>query len=201
MTTPPRRAPFVGVAAAAIALLSLTACPADDGFSLPPDSMKTCTDAADCVLVELDCCDHCNGGTLTAVNRDSEAQARAELRNTSCGQTDCTERACAAKMPTCDNGLCGFIEAVDCSTLDEAACTANPFCNGIAGISATDYCADDLSNWPNVWAGCMDAMGTCGGAITCGRDPADGTTMVFPSTCLPAGWESLGGVSGPPCCP
>ena len=78
--------------------------------SIPLETRFTeCTVAADCVAVELGCCDECNGGFAVAVNTDSVAAVTAEFAEV-CGVTQgCTEMGCPAWELSCDAGVCAMV--------------------------------------------------------------------------------------------
>jgi hypothetical protein len=83
------------------------------GVSTPPDgdkpegptpdpSAQACQTADDCIVVEIACCDHCNGGKAEAFNK-----ARAdEYRPKNCEGTACTRRGCGNAVAVCSNNLC-----------------------------------------------------------------------------------------------
>lgn len=99
------------VAAAALAVLaSLAACkPAAHAPPRPStiDERQACAVDTDCAVVELACCDHCNGGRVAGVHRDFAAEVHASA-TAACGDTACTLMACVAQ-PTavCAQGMCG----------------------------------------------------------------------------------------------
>ncbi|MGE0547644.1 MAG: hypothetical protein AB7O24_01075 [Kofleriaceae bacterium] len=84
-----------------------------------PDSWLHCARDADCIALELGCCDRCNGGWVLATNRDHADRAR-ELYHTPCDPypeftddgsivvctTSCTEKACNPTRAVCDEGQC-----------------------------------------------------------------------------------------------
>jgi len=79
----------------------------------PPDELPaeytSCDVPADCVVVELGCCDACNGGDARSVSRD-QASAVAERYAESCGPaTACTEMACGSWETTCEDSVCGLL--------------------------------------------------------------------------------------------
>ena len=71
------------------------------------DERQACTVDADCAVVELSCCDHCNGGRVAGVHQDFAAEVHASA-TAACGDTACTLMACVAQ-PTavCAQGMCG----------------------------------------------------------------------------------------------
>lgn len=160
----------------------------------PPAEWFACGAAADCVVFEAECCDHCNGGHVVSVNRAHLDAARARLQDTDCEGAACTERGCAPVIPTCDDGVCGAEPdptwGDPCAGLDEAACAATPACRPQLGAPAAEYCIDDLSHWRTVYGGCQRVDIACGEAETCAIRPGDGQRFVFPDTCTPAGWAA-----------
>ena len=77
----------------------------------PPDmpldaSLTSCSDSGQCVVVELGCCDACNGGLAVAVNRESMADVTSRFSEQCDGPTICTLRGCAPWVATCVDGSC-----------------------------------------------------------------------------------------------
>jgi hypothetical protein len=72
-----------------------------------PEPMFACLTDEDCTVVELGCCDACNGGWQLSVNTKHVDHATQELHESDCGTTACTRMACVdALSPVCDGGLC-----------------------------------------------------------------------------------------------
>jgi hypothetical protein len=97
--------------------LALTGCPRDRGPAEPApaaggiDERQACTADADCVAVEIGCCDHCNGGTVVGVHRRFAARIREQYADRArCRDTTCTEMACGEPPPAlCKEGVvCGL---------------------------------------------------------------------------------------------
>lgn len=65
-------------------------------------SAQACQTTDDCVVVEVACCDHCNGGEAKAFNK---AHAD-EYRPKNCQNTACTMRACGAAKAVCADNMC-----------------------------------------------------------------------------------------------
>jgi hypothetical protein len=60
-------------------------------------------------MVELECCDHCNGGTAVGVHRDFEAEVKKDyVGEVECGGVACTRRGCETPTPVCRDGQCGL---------------------------------------------------------------------------------------------
>jgi hypothetical protein len=78
----------------------------------PPSGMderQACTSDADCAVVEIACCDHCNGGTVVGVHRDAAAEVRAQYAGEAkCKDTMCTMMACSPATAVCRQERCGI---------------------------------------------------------------------------------------------
>lgn len=73
------------------------------GADVKPDpSAQACQTTDDCVVVEVACCDHCNGGQAEAFN-NAHADSH---RPKNCENTACTRRGCGAATAACVNNLC-----------------------------------------------------------------------------------------------
>lgn len=102
----------LALAAATLAPLGALAGGCKPAAHAPPrpttiDERQACTVDADCAVVELGCCDHCNGGQVAGVHKDFAAEVHASA-TADCGDTACTLMACVAQ-PTavCAQGMCG----------------------------------------------------------------------------------------------
>jgi hypothetical protein len=107
---------WIGLVIGALAAASvvLLGCPKAGSGPNPPhpgagfDERQECTTDSDCVAVEIECCDHCNGGTVVGVHRDSADEVKAQYAPPSkCQTTACTEMACAQAVPFCRDQRCG----------------------------------------------------------------------------------------------
>lgn len=104
----------------AVALMALAACNpiANPNYPPPeplPAAFTTCEVAEDCKVVELGCCDSCNGGTAVAVRVDHEAEA-VDTYAQACDGIDmvCTEMACAPLYTECIENTCTLqVDTVD----------------------------------------------------------------------------------------
>jgi hypothetical protein len=91
-----------------LVVLVLSACsssakaPATNTPSPSPAGETACSADADCVVVEMACCDHCNGGRVEAYN----AAFAAAHKPAGCEGTACTKMACGAATASCDAGTC-----------------------------------------------------------------------------------------------
>lgn len=101
------------VLALTFALVAITACKKEAAPPTTPTEpaatdRAACTTDADCVAVELACCDACNGGEAVAVNKAhaEEAAAESAQHKGACTDVACTEMACAPWAPTCTAGTC-----------------------------------------------------------------------------------------------
>ena len=89
----------------------LAACPKADPW-VPPDqsdldaALTDCSGGQTCVIVELGCCDHCNGGRAVAVAAGQEEAVLAAHGEECPGNTACTEMGCAPLTATCADDVC-----------------------------------------------------------------------------------------------
>jgi hypothetical protein len=100
-----------------VVVLALAACSqramhsstVDDRVPLP-DEWVTCTTTADCVAIEMGCCDHCNGGWVLGVNTAHAARAtsayHARCDSSEHANPDGTMSFCG---PSCTEVGCGGI--------------------------------------------------------------------------------------------
>jgi len=97
-----------------ITILTFAAC-SQGGSKTPPDDdalgnltgpVIECTKNDDCVVVEIGCCDHCNGGEVASVNA-AYAEEVEEYHTDDCDeQAMCTMMACPDELPRCREGKC-----------------------------------------------------------------------------------------------
>lgn len=158
--------------------------------SLGPISLQgnviACTEDADCTVVELGCCDTCNGGWSASVNKDYQEQVLERNHDTCTGNEVCTDMACDIALPACENGIC--TSRIDnwraCDT--DAECTVVELgccdhCNGGSVIAThADYaesiqqalgeeCEEDYAC---TLMGCAPYLAKCeGGLCTAEQDP------------------------------
>jgi hypothetical protein len=80
----------------------------EGGLCCKGDDTSACQVDDDCVPVELECCDACNGGKAIAVAKDhvDEVMADSPRGRGECGETMCTEMGCAPWVASCHEGLC-----------------------------------------------------------------------------------------------
>lgn len=101
------------ISLASVALVLAAACSSGTKSPTPPTNTGTgeptpnasetaCSADDDCVVVETQCCDHCNGGKAEAYNKQFAEAHRA----TGCEQTMCTQMACGAATAACEAGTC-----------------------------------------------------------------------------------------------
>jgi hypothetical protein len=78
----------------------------------PPDVLPAdytaCDVPEDCVVVELGCCDACNGGEARSVAADQADAVRTRYTEPCREGQGCTEIGCAAWITTCEGGVCGL---------------------------------------------------------------------------------------------
>jgi hypothetical protein len=65
-----------------------------------------CSVDDDCMAVELECCDACNGGKAVGVNKAHASEVGDHSGKDSCEGVMCTEMACPPWVATCANGRC-----------------------------------------------------------------------------------------------
>lgn len=99
----------IAVAIAAIAALAGCKKKAEGPVVSPTfDERQACTVDDDCAIVQIECCDACNGGTAVGVHKDVAADVRKEyVPAGSCEGTACTLMACPEPEPICREGRCG----------------------------------------------------------------------------------------------
>lgn len=95
-------------ALAALACTTSVSVDADVGAKLqgngqgPEESPYGCQTAEDCVIVETQCCDHCNGGKAEAFNKRQADRYKPK----DCGSTMCTEMGCGEAVAECVDSKC-----------------------------------------------------------------------------------------------
>ena len=115
-----------------IALLACTslaalACKSSPPPAAPPgggggdtvDERQACAADTDCAVVELGCCDHCNGGKVAGVHKDFAADVHTSYAG-DCSGTACTLMACMEQpSAVCQAGTCAVKigERVDATPL------------------------------------------------------------------------------------
>ena len=151
-------------------------------------SLFACDVADDCVVMDMGCCDYCNGGWALAVADGQQEAATAQYGADHCGPVACTKKACSPWFAVCQEGMCALADEpgpVGCAALDGAACLAAAECAPIYGVPAAEACSGgDAAEI----MGCMDGNMGCGDFPTCGQDPATGELVQFYDTCIPQGW-------------
>lgn len=156
-----------------------------------------CSQADDCTVIEIGCCDHCNGGEAIGVRKDKMEIAKAALGPApgECQNTECTLMGCAPMIPECAAGQCKATPDPSwmsgCENLNEAQCSLAPGCDALMGALLEDYCVSGSVGKDAVFTACFDndPPVSCGGAMTCAMDETTGKKYVFSSTCVPPGWE------------
>ena len=93
----------------------------------------TCEENSDCTVVELGCCDSCNGGWSASVNKDYEEDVIDRNHDTCTGKEVCTEMWCGYEFARCENNICtSRIE-------DWQACEADEDCT-VVELGCCDHC-------------------------------------------------------------
>ncbi|TNE88499.1 MAG: hypothetical protein EP330_14090 [Deltaproteobacteria bacterium] len=77
--------------------------------SLDP-AWTDCADGEACVVVQLGCCDHCNGGAAVSVRADAVGEVEAAMAEDCGGGEDCTLMGCGAVSAACDAGVCVLLQ-------------------------------------------------------------------------------------------
>lgn len=74
------------------------------------DERQACSADGDCAAVEIECCDHCNGGFVVGVHRDHADEVRRTYAPPEeCAGVACTEMACLEQpVAYCARGVCGL---------------------------------------------------------------------------------------------
>ncbi|MCO4772475.1 MAG: hypothetical protein KDA24_20750 [Deltaproteobacteria bacterium] len=95
-----------------VALLGMVLLLACNPQYPPPEELPAeytaCDGPEDCTVVELGCCDACNGGTARSVASD-QADAVTDRYSEQCQPGyGCNLMGCAAWLTTCDEGVCGL---------------------------------------------------------------------------------------------
>jgi hypothetical protein len=96
-------------AACVLGVVGLGGCDSTEPGTFPsavPADLQACTEVADCVVVELGCCDACNGGLRAAFNVDVSASTIDGYREVCTDDVACTELACFDAPAACVNDLC-----------------------------------------------------------------------------------------------
>ncbi|MCA9566573.1 MAG: hypothetical protein KC656_01980 [Myxococcales bacterium] len=97
-------------------VLGLVAC-GNPNYPPPaqlPAELVQCEQPSDCVVVELGCCDACNGGTAVSVRADRRDEVVDTYAETCGASTACTLIGCGALYATCVDSTCGMErEAID----------------------------------------------------------------------------------------
>ena len=72
------------------------------------DERQACGADEDCAVVQIECCDACNGGTAVGVHKDNAGDVRKEyVPAGSCDGKTCTLMACPEPVAICRSGRCG----------------------------------------------------------------------------------------------
>ncbi len=94
------------------AVLALAALGCNPEYPPPaelPAEYTACDAPEDCVVVELGCCDACNGGEARSVSADQVAPVEERYAEVCQPGTACTEIGCPAWQTTCEDNVCGLV--------------------------------------------------------------------------------------------
>jgi hypothetical protein len=106
------------LSALTLAFVLLAGCQKADAPSTIPDNTGggdpvvtdpyACAADDECVAVELECCDACNGGEAVGVHRDhvDEVAGESPRGQGACDGVACTKMACAPFVAACEAGKC-----------------------------------------------------------------------------------------------
>ncbi len=95
-------------------LLLLVGCGSgsDPATDYPPSDLDpafvSCAVAADCVALELGCCDECNGGFAVAVRSDKATEVAEQHAEVCRNGHACTEIGCAPWVVDCVDEVCAM---------------------------------------------------------------------------------------------
>ena len=180
----------------------------DAGGGSTAYALAACHKDEDCVLIEVGCCGHCNGGKLMSVNGKAKPEALAKYKAKDCKGKKCTLMGCTPKVPVCVlaqtpvAGQCAYKTKgspgpADCPSLSSRkACKGQAGCVELWGWKPADMCNNKTGD--KIFAGCVKGGFGCTGALACGVEDGSGQALVFPSGCLPQGWKSKPMAT---CCP
>lgn len=75
--------------------------------------MRACSTSSECVAINIDCCDLCNGGTAMPLNKAHASEAIAKLLTPKdCSSASCGDVPCDLPPTICHEGKCAFSMAV-----------------------------------------------------------------------------------------
>lgn len=81
------------------------------GPAAPAAAWEACQADADCEIVEMACCDECNGGWSLSIGKAHVQELSAQYQQKDCAGTMCTEMACGPSTALCKAGRCARREA------------------------------------------------------------------------------------------
>jgi len=80
------------------------------GGEVEVDERQACTADVECSVVDIECCDVCNGGAVVVVHSDHAADVITTYTPLgSCEGTACTKMACERPTAVCDEGSCALV--------------------------------------------------------------------------------------------
>jgi hypothetical protein len=165
---------------------------------LYPEEWSQCTEDADCAVAWPGCCDLCNGGAPVAVRAEHSAEVGALLdpAGAACQGVTCGAAPCPETTAQCQSGRCVVDVAKGvgkgCGVYDSATCAASPVCFPAFGQTPEAVCTEDIVSLEPIYGGCVAKSSKCFDIPTCAWDPQGFFALVFPASCLPAGWTPCG---------
>ena len=152
-----------------------------------------CSEDKECFIIDVECCDYCNGGSALAINLKSAYEAKTHLAQDGeeCAEVECTEMDCSPLLAVCQDGTCAALDThqIGCPALDAETCEQADHCKNILGAPADEFCLRGFTGLKAVSVGCREAADECAPEQTCGLNPSSGEMLVFPTQCIPDGWE------------
>jgi len=179
----------VSVVDAPVAEVAAADASGPDSDAGSKDEWFTCVADEECTVIELKCCDYCNGGEALAVAKGHAADAKAALGTQDCGGMMCTEEACQPLKASCNAGHCalgGPSPACGVTPAAKLCVRGTPTSDGET-VAAGDPMIFDVTP-----GGCWSSSCTVKVEASCTATPGDVTIFVKGSFCL--------GSTGAPMC-
>lgn len=149
----------------------------DIGLDGASPELFSCKSDLDCVAMETECCDHCNGGKALSVAKAYLTEAKALFGPSKCEGIACTEMACAPSKVLCNNNKCAL-----------SGCTNTPaskLCiRGKQVADGEEIAAGDPIQVQVYPKGCFSSSCTKKEVASCSLEPGNVTTFVKAEFCL-----------------